>query len=116
MCDAPDATGEVDALACGKGLVKNSIVRSASARCEIYRSITAHLALRRSALRLFHGTILGIIVRPWFMNIVIPAAEAALAELLLPADGEEAVRRRDTATSAIDRRNFLHGVLTERHT
>jgi [NiFe] hydrogenase assembly HybE family chaperone len=119
--------------------------------------------------RLFNGTIIGILVTPWFMNAVMPAGEvsqdvrgsslrvrlpagdieftlsevepvgriascslfspmfgfadmaaarataaAALAELMLPADSEEAVRRYEPATSAIDRRNFLRGVLTER--
>ncbi|MBB4371732.1 [NiFe] hydrogenase assembly HybE family chaperone [Bradyrhizobium sp. cir1] len=117
----------------------------------------------------FNGQIVGIMVTPWFMNVVMPAdqvardamgaslrvrlpagdiefalgevapvgriascslfspmfafadmpaalatAEAALAELMLPADSEEAVRRRAPATPAIDRRNFLRGVLTER--
>ncbi|QOZ08171.1 [NiFe]-hydrogenase assembly chaperone HybE [Bradyrhizobium sp. CCBAU 51765] len=119
--------------------------------------------------RPFNGTIVGIMVTPWFMNVVMPAgaiapatsganvrmrfpagdiefilsevarvgriascslfspmfqfadmdaaratAEAALAELMLPADSEEAVRRREPATSPIDRRNFLRGALTER--
>ncbi len=116
----------------------------------------------------FNGTILGIMVTPWFMNVVTPAsaarddaaatvrirfpagdieftvsevgqfgriascslfspmfqfadmaaaratAEAALAELMVPADSEEAVRRREPATTPIDRRNFLRGALTER--
>lgn len=117
----------------------------------------------------YDGTIVGIMVTPWFMNVVMAAgavapatsgatlrmrfpagdieftlsevapigriascslfspmfqfadmdaaratAEAALAELMLPADSEEAVRRREPATSPIDRRNFLRGALTER--
>ncbi|OAF04285.1 hydrogenase formation protein HupJ [Bradyrhizobium centrolobii] len=41
-------------------------------------------------------------------------AEAALAQLMLPADSDKASERRQSATSAIDRRNFLRGVLTER--
>ncbi|WP_454644922.1 [NiFe]-hydrogenase assembly chaperone HybE [Bradyrhizobium liaoningense] len=119
--------------------------------------------------RPLNGTIVGIMVTPWFMNVMMPAsaiapansganvrmrfpagdiefilsevarvgriascslfspmfqfadmdaaratAEAALAELMLPADSEEAVRRREPATSPIDRRNFLRGALTER--
>jgi hypothetical protein len=48
------------------------------------------------------------------MDAARATAEAALAELMLPADGEEAVRRREPATSPIDRRNFLRGALTER--
>jgi [NiFe] hydrogenase assembly HybE family chaperone len=127
------------------------------------------LGVEAVGFRVFNGTIIGIMVTPWFMNVVMPAgeiardalgsslrvhlpagdieftlsevdlvgriascslfspmfgfadmaaacatAEAALAELMLPADSEEAVRRREPATSAIDRRNFLRGVLTER--
>jgi hypothetical protein len=41
-------------------------------------------------------------------------AEAALAELMLPDDSEEAVRRREPATTPIDRRSFLRGTLAER--
>lgn len=113
--------------------------------------------------RRFEGAVIGIMVTPWFMNVVMPAdqiaravsgsslrvrlpageielalsevqpigriascslfspmfgfadmaaaratAEAALAELMLPADN------RAAATSTIDRRNFLRGALTER--
>ncbi|WP_100176598.1 [NiFe]-hydrogenase assembly chaperone HybE [Bradyrhizobium nitroreducens] len=115
----------------------------------------------------FNGTTVGIMVTPWFMNVMMPAsagaqagatqrmrfptgeiefvvskvvpigniascslfspmsefadmeaaratAEAALAELMLAADSEEAVRRREPPTPQIDRRNFLRGALTER--
>jgi [NiFe] hydrogenase assembly HybE family chaperone len=127
------------------------------------------LGVEAVGFRAFNGTIVGIMVTPWFMNVVLPAsavaqptsgatarirfpagdieftisevgqigriascslfspmfqfadmdaaratAEAALAELMLPADSEEAVRRREPATSPIDRRNFLRGTLTER--
>ncbi|WP_027554427.1 [NiFe]-hydrogenase assembly chaperone HybE [Bradyrhizobium sp. Cp5.3] len=127
------------------------------------------LGVEAVGFRPFSGTIVGIMLTPWFMNVVMPAsamaqeaqastvrihfsagdieftlseiaqmgriascslfspmfrfsdmaaaratAEAALAELMLPADSEEAVRRRELATSPIDRRNFLRGVLTER--
>lgn len=127
------------------------------------------LGVEAVGFRWFNGTTIGIMVTPWFMNVVMPAsaiardtsgpslrirfpagdieftlsevgqmglvascslfspmfqfadmvaawatAEATLAELMLPADGEEAVRRREPATSPIDRRNFLRGVLTER--
>src|SRR5438105_6523153 len=41
-------------------------------------------------------------------------AEATFAELMLPAGSEAAVRRREPATSPINRRNFLRGVLTQR--
>jgi [NiFe] hydrogenase assembly HybE family chaperone len=126
------------------------------------------LGVEAVGFRRFNGTIVGIMVTPWFMNVVMPAsaaretsgtslrirfpagdiefalsevgqmgqiascslfspmfqfadmaaaratAEAALAELMLPADSEEAVRRREPATTPIDRRNFLRGTLTER--
>ncbi len=127
------------------------------------------LGVEAVGFRQFNGTIVGIMVTPWFMNVVLPAsaaspdtsgattrirfpvgdieftlsevghmgriascslfspmfqfadmaaaratAEAALAELMLPADSEEAVRRREPATTPIDRRNFLRGALTER--
>lgn len=120
--------------------------------------------------RVFNGTMIGIMVTPWFMNLVMPAgemapaasastlrfrfpagdiefilsdvnhagrlasyslfspmlgfagaasaratAEAAINELMLPADGNEATRRREPATSAIDRRSFMRAVLTEQH-
>lgn len=120
--------------------------------------------------RVFNGTIIGIMVTPWFMNAVMPAgemapaasastlrfrfpagdiefilsdvnhagriascslfspmlgfadaasaratAEAAINELMLPAGGKETTRRREPATSAIDRRSFMRGVLTEQH-
>ncbi|UPJ76762.1 [NiFe]-hydrogenase assembly chaperone HybE [Bradyrhizobium sp. 187] len=127
------------------------------------------LGVEAVGFRWFNGTTIGIMVTPWFMNVVMPAsaiardtsgpslrsrfpagdieftvsevgemgriascslfspmfqfadivaaraaAEATLAELMLPADSEEAVRRREPATSPIDRRNFLRCVLTER--
>lgn len=126
------------------------------------------LGVEAVGFRRFNGTIVGIMVTPWFMNVVMPAsaaretagtaqlipfpagnieftlsevgqmgriascslfspmfqfadmasaratAEAAIAELLLPDDSEEAVRRRAPATTPIDRRNFLRGALTER--
>lgn len=125
------------------------------------------LGVEAIGFRRFNGTIVGIMVTPWFMNVIMPAsadaqagamqrmrfptgdiefvvsqvspigpiascslfspmsefadmdvaratAEAALAELMLPADSEEAVRRREPATPPIDRRNFLRGALTER--
>jgi len=126
------------------------------------------LGVEAVGFRRFNGTIVGIMVTPWFMNVVMPAgamratsgtslrirfpagdiefalsevgqigpiascslfspmfqfadmaaaratAEAALAELLLPDDSEEAVRRREPATTPIDRRNFLRGTLAER--
>jgi len=127
------------------------------------------LGVEAVGFRPFNGTIIGIMVTPWFMNVVMPAsavaqaasgatvrirfpagdieftlgevghmgriascslfspmfqfsdmdaaratAEAALAELMLPADSEEAVRRREPATSPIGRRDFLRGALTER--
>lgn len=120
--------------------------------------------------RVFNGTIIGIMVTPWFMNVVMPAgemapaasastlrfrvpagdidfilsdlnhagriascslfslmfefadaasaramAEAAINELMLPADGKEATRCREPATSAIDRHSFMRAVLTEQH-
>ncbi|MDA9503768.1 hydrogenase formation protein HupJ [Bradyrhizobium sp. CCBAU 11386] len=127
------------------------------------------LGVEAVGFRRFNGTIVGIMVTPWFMNVVMPAsavaqtmsgatvqvrfpagniefiisevgqmgriascslfspmfqladmaaaratAEAAIVELMLPADSEEAVRRREPATTPIDRRNFLRGALTER--
>ncbi|MDH2348601.1 [NiFe]-hydrogenase assembly chaperone HybE [Bradyrhizobium sp. SSUT77] len=127
------------------------------------------LGVEAVGFRPFNGTIVGIMVTPWFLNVAMPAgavtpatsgatvrmrfpagdieftlsevarigriascslfspmfqvadmdaaratAEAALAELMLPADSEETVRRREPATSPIDRRNFLRGALTER--
>ncbi|MGY3361997.1 [NiFe] hydrogenase assembly HybE family chaperone [Bradyrhizobium sp. GM0.4] len=127
------------------------------------------LGVEAVGFRWFNGTTIGIMVTPWFMNVVIPAsaiardtsgpslrirlpagdveftvsevgqmgriascslfspmfqfadivaaratAKATFAELMLPANSEEAVRRREPATSPIDRGNFLRGVLTER--
>lgn len=124
------------------------------------------LGVEAVGFRWFNGTIVAIMITPWFMNVVMLAsaiardasgptlrihfpagdvvsevgqmgriascslfspmfqfadmaaawatAEAALAELMVLADSEEAVQCREPATSAIDRRNFLRGVLTER--
>ncbi|MCK1341390.1 [NiFe]-hydrogenase assembly chaperone HybE [Bradyrhizobium sp. 38] len=127
------------------------------------------LGVEAVGFRWFNGTTIGVMVTPWFMNVVIPAsaiardtsgpslrmrfpagdleftvsevgqmgriascslfspmfqfadivaaratAKATFAELMLPANSEEAVRCREPATSPIDRRNFLRGVLTER--
>jgi len=126
------------------------------------------LGVEAVGFRRFNGSFVGIMVTPWFMNVVMPTsamrersgtslrfrfpagdiefsvseigqmgriascslfspmfefadmaaaratAEAALAELMLPADSEEAARHREPATTPIDRRNFLRGALTER--
>ena len=124
------------------------------------------LAVEAVGFRNFKGVIMGIMVTPWFMNVVMPAdeiagesqgptvrvrfpvgdidltlsevapvgriascslfspmsefadtasaraaAEAALVALMQPPDSAEAAK---PAVSAIDRRNFLRGVLTER--
>lgn len=42
-------------------------------------------------------------------------AEVALPALMLPANEEEAVHRHEPATSTTDRRDFLHGIVTEPH-
>ena len=159
----PDAT----AMAWGELLAKTyrEIGERAMRDLPIYNDT---LGVEAVGFRVLDGAIVGIIVTPWFMNVVMPAndiardavgstlrfrfpagdleftlgdvepvgriascslfspmfgfsdmasalatAEAAVAELMLPADSEEAVRRREPATSAIDRRNFLRGVLTE---
>lgn len=129
----------------------------------------AALSVEAVGFRRFNGSIVGIIITPWFMNVVMPAsavaqavagttlrirfpagdiefslsevgqmgriascslfspmfefadmqtaratAEAAIVELMLPADSEEAVCRREPPTKPIDRRSFLRGSLTER--
>ncbi len=160
---------DADALAWGErlALAYREIGDRAMRDLPIYNDA---LGVEAVGFRPYNGTIVGIVVTPWFMNVVIPAgeiaqeasvpslrarfpagdidfavsevipvgriascslfspmfgfadmasaratAEAALAELMLPADSEEAVRRRAPATtSTIDRRNFLRGVLTER--
>jgi [NiFe] hydrogenase assembly HybE family chaperone len=168
MPDAQTCSSEAEAATWGE--------RLASAYREIGERAMRDLPIYNDALdveavgfRSFSNTIVGIMVTPWFMNVVLPAdgitpessapnlrirfpvgviefglsevapvgriascslfspmfaftdtaaaretAEAALAELMLPADSEAAMRRQAPATSAIDRRNFLRGVLTER--
>jgi len=163
---APDPAGEADAAAWGELLA--GTYREIGARAmrdlPIYNDA---LGVEAIGFRRYDGTILGIMVTPWFMNVVMPAsaardgcgaavrirfpagdieftlsevgqmgriascslfspmfqfadmaaaratAEAALAELMLAADSEEAVGRRGPATTPIDRRNFLRGTLTE---
>jgi [NiFe] hydrogenase assembly HybE family chaperone len=159
---------DADALAWGERLAAayREIGDRAMRDLPIYNDA---LGVEAVGFRPYNGTIVGIVVTPWFMNVVISAgemaweasvpslrlrfpagdidfavsevasvgriascslfspmfgfadmvsaratAEAALAELMLSADSEEAVRRRAPATSTIDRRNFLRGVLTER--
>ncbi len=165
---ARTAPSETEATAWGERLAVayRAIGERAMRDLPIYNDA---LGVAAVGFRPFNGTIIGIMVTPWFMNAVMPAdqtaqdargaslrvhlpaghiefslsevepvgriascslfspmfgfadmaaacatAEAALAELMLAADSEEAVRRREPATSAIDRRNFLRGVLTER--
>lgn len=159
---------DADALAWGERLAAayRKIGDRAMRDLPIYNDA---LAVEAIGFRLYGGTIVGIVITPWFMNVVMPAgevareasvpslrrrfpagdiefavsevapagriascslfspmfqfadmasaratAEAALDELMLPADSEAAVRRRTPTTSTIDRRNFLRGVLTER--
>jgi [NiFe] hydrogenase assembly HybE family chaperone len=165
---APVPVGDADAAAWGERLARSyrEIGERAMRELPIYNDA---LGVEAVGFRRFNGTIVGIMVTPWFMNAVMPAnaaaqdtsspttrirfptgdieftlsevgqmgliascslfspmfqfadmaaaratAEAALAELMLPADSEQAVRRREPATSPIDRRNFLRGALTER--
>ncbi|PJG53353.1 hydrogenase formation protein HupJ [Bradyrhizobium forestalis] len=164
---APNPAGDADAVAWGEHLAGSyrQIGERAMRDLPIYNDA---LEVEAVGFRRFNGTIVGIMVTPWFMNVMMPAsaagqssgaplrirfpagdieftlsevgqvgriascslfspmsefadmaaaratAEAALAELMLPADSEEAVRRREPATSQIDRRNFLRGTLTER--
>ncbi|MBR0962275.1 [NiFe]-hydrogenase assembly chaperone HybE [Bradyrhizobium japonicum] len=164
---APNPAGDADAVAWGELLAGSyrEIGERAMRDLPIYNDA---LEVEAVGFRRFNGTIVGIMVTPWFMNVMMPAsaagessgatlrirfpagdieftlsevgqmgriascslfspmsefadmaaaratAEAALAELMLPADSEEAVRRREPATSQIDRRNFLRGGLTER--
>ena len=166
--DAPTLPSDAEAMAWGERLAVayRAIGARAMRDLPIYNDA---LGVEAIGFRVFNGTIIGIMVTPWFMNAVMPAdqiareaqgsslrvhlpagdiefalsdvepvghiascslfspmfgfadmaaaratAEAALFELMLAADSEEAVRRREPATSAIDRRNFLRGVLTER--
>lgn len=162
---APDP--DVDAVAWGELLAGSyrEIGERAMRDLPIYNDA---LGVAAVGFRAFNGTIVGIMVTPWFMNVVMPAsaareasgmtllirfpagnieftlsevgqmgriascslfspmsefadmaaaratAEAAIAELMLPDDSEEAARRREPATTPIDRRNFLRGALTER--
>ena len=165
---ATSPAGDADAAAWGELLAASyrEIGERAMRDLPIYNDA---LGVEAVGFRRFNSTIVGIMVTPWFMNVVMPAsavaqaasgatvrirfpageiefslsevgqmgriascslfspmfqfadmaaalatAEAALAELMLPADSEEAVRRREPATSPIDRRNFLRGALTER--
>lgn len=158
----PDAVAWGERLACAYRQIGDRAMRD----LPIYNDA---LDVAAVGFRWFDGTIIGIMVTPWFMNVVMPAgeiasevseptrrfrlpagdiefalsevepvgriascslfspmfqfadmasaratAQAALAELMLPADQEEATHRREPATGAIDRRNFLRGVLTER--
>ncbi|MGL9622912.1 [NiFe]-hydrogenase assembly chaperone HybE [Bradyrhizobium sp. U531] len=159
---------EADAVAWGALLAESyrDIGERAMRDLPIYNDA---LGVEAIGFRRFNGTIVGIMVTPWFMNVVMPAsavaqamsgttvqirfpagnieftisevgqmgriascslfspmfqftnmaaaratAEAAIAELMLAGDSEEAVRRREPATTPIDRRNFLRGALTER--
>ncbi|SFI17100.1 [NiFe]-hydrogenase assembly chaperone HybE [Bradyrhizobium sp. cf659] len=163
---APVPAADADAAAWGELLAGSyrEIGERAMRDLPIYNEA---LGVEAVGFRSFNDTIVGIMVTPWFMNVVMPAraaaqatstlrirfpagdieftlsevghmgriascslfspmfqfadmaaaratAEAALTELMLPADSEEAVRRREPATSPIDRRNFLRGALTER--
>lgn len=164
---APNSVGEADAAAWGALLAESyrEIGERAMRDLPIYNEA---LGVEAIGFRRFNGTIVGIMVTPWFMNVVMPAsdarqsssatmrvrfpagdieftlsevgqmgriascslfspmaefpdmasaratAEAALAELMLPADSEEATRRREPATTPIDRRSFLRGTLAER--
>ncbi|UWU95536.1 [NiFe]-hydrogenase assembly chaperone HybE [Bradyrhizobium sp. CB1015] len=164
---APNPARDRDAAAWGELLAASyrEIGDRAMRDLPIYNGA---LGVEAVGFRPFNGTMVGIMVTPWFMNVVMPAsamretsgatvrirfpagdieftlgevgqmgrvascslfspmfefadmaaaratAEAALAELMLPDDSEEAVRRRAPATSQIDRRNFLRGSLTER--
>ncbi|WP_027515995.1 [NiFe]-hydrogenase assembly chaperone HybE [Bradyrhizobium sp. WSM1417] len=165
---ASGPAGDADAAAWGELLAASyrEIGERAMRDLPIYNDA---LGVEAVGFRPFNGTIVGIMVTPWFLNVAMPAgavtsatsgatvrmrfpagdieftlsevarigriascslfspmfqvadmdaaratAEAALAELMLPADSEETVRRREPATSPIDRRNFLRGALTER--
>ncbi|MGX4769215.1 [NiFe]-hydrogenase assembly chaperone HybE [Bradyrhizobium guangdongense] len=162
---ASGPAGDADAAAWGELLAASYREIGAMRDLPIYNDA---LGVEAVGFCRFNGTIVGIMVTPWFMNVVMPAsavaqarsgttlrirfpagdieftfsevaqmgriascslfspmfqfadmasaratAEAALAELMLPADSEEAVRRREPATRPIDRRHFLRGALTE---
>jgi len=168
MPDAQTVGGETDAEAWGDLL--------ADAYCQIGDRVMRDLPIYNDALgveavgfRRYNGTIVGIMITPWFMNVTtsvdavvraapgsslrmcFPAgdveftlsevaqvgrvascslfspmsdfadmafaratAEAALSELMRPSHSEEAISRCEPATSTIDRRSFLRGVLTDR--
>lgn len=167
--DAQAPATDADAAAWGQRLahVYPDIGARAMRDLPIYNDA---LDVEAVGFRVFNGTIIGIMVTPWFMNLVMPTgemapagsastlrlrfpagdiefilsdvnhagriascslfspmigfadaasaratAEAAINELMLPADGKEATRRREPATSAIDRRSFMRAVLTEQH-
>jgi [NiFe] hydrogenase assembly HybE family chaperone len=167
MSAAQTPGSDADAAAWGErlALAYREIGERAMRDLPIYNDV---LGVEAVGFRLFNGTMIGIMVTPWFMNVVMPAgeiaqealasslwfrlpagdiefalsevgqagriascslfspmfqfadmasaratAEAAIVELMLPADSDEAAYRRKPATSAIDRRNFLRGVLTE---
>lgn len=168
MPAAQTLPSDAEAAAWGERLARayREIGERAMRDLPIYNEV---LGVEAVGFRRWNDTVVGIMVTPWFMNVVLPAgdlapdasaprlrltfpagdiefalsevepvgriascslfspmfdfadmvaaratAAAALAELMLPADSEEAVRRRAPATSTIDRRNFLRGVLTER--
>ncbi len=163
---APSSPSDADAVTWGELLagMYRQIGERAMRDLPIYNEA---LDVEAIGFRRFEGTFVGIMVTPWFMNVVMPAsaagdrsgatvrirfpagdieftlsevqmgriascslfspmfqfadmasaratADAALAELMLPADSEEAVRRREPPTTPIDRRSFLRGTLTER--
>lgn len=167
--DAQAPATDADAAAWGQRLahIYRDIGERAMRDLPIYHD---RLDVEAVGFRVFNGTIIGIIVTPWFMNVVMPAgemapvasastlrfrfpardidfilsdlnhagriascslfspmfefadaasaramAEAAINELMLSADGKEATRCREPATSAIDRRSFMRAVLREQH-
>lgn len=167
MREGQAARTDADAVAWAERLVSayREIGERAMRDLPIYNDA---LDVEAVGFHLFNGAIIGIMLTPWFMNVVMPvdeisgaagaalrvrlpagdidftlgevapigriascslfspmfefadmaaaraAAEAALAELMLPADGDAGAGCRHPATSAIDRRNFLRGALTER--
>lgn len=167
--DAHAPATDADAAAWGQRLARvyRDIGERAMRDLPIYNDA---LDVEAVGFRVFNGTIIGVMVTPWFMNVVMPAgemapaasastlrfrfpardidfilsdlnhagriascslfspmfefadaasaramAEAAINELMLPADGKEATRCREPATSAIDRRSFMRAVLREQH-
>lgn len=165
---APVPAGDDDAAAWGARLADSyrRIGERAMRDLPIYNDA---LGVEAVGFHRLNGMIVGIIVTPWFMNVVMPAdavtqaaagataqvrfptgeieftlseveqvgriascslfspmfqfadmlaaratAEAALSELMRPAEIDEAAGRRQPATSTIDRRSLLRGTLTER--